>query len=269
MTEQEYSQAPGVRRSDLWRMHESPEKFKWFLEHPPEETPALVFGAMAHKLLLEPESFDDEYAVAMPMDRRTKEGKALWEDFQNSVNGRTVVSYDDFEKAAQMAAKVMESPLAKRLLRGRHEVPLFWTDGDTGIKCKVKLDVLHEEDGRYSVVDYKTAASARTDIFNQSIFRNGYFLQAYMYSEAVMKAYSLTERPDFYFIVQEKTAPYAVNVVEVTEDVMLAGMDCFRECIGLLRQCQESGYFFGYNGLYGEPNEAYLPGWYGLGEEEE
>lgn len=40
MTEKEYNEAQGIRRSVLWRMHESPEKYKWFLEHPEPETPA-------------------------------------------------------------------------------------------------------------------------------------------------------------------------------------------------------------------------------------
>ena len=32
MTESEYNSIEAVRRSDLWRMHESPEKYLWFLE---------------------------------------------------------------------------------------------------------------------------------------------------------------------------------------------------------------------------------------------
>ncbi|MBQ1302965.1 MAG: hypothetical protein IIY29_06450 [Firmicutes bacterium] len=39
MTEQEYNQAEGIRRSDLWKMEDSPEKFKYFLEHPEEMNP--------------------------------------------------------------------------------------------------------------------------------------------------------------------------------------------------------------------------------------
>ena len=55
MTEREYNEANGVRRSDLWRMNDSPEKYKYFLDNPPESTPALVFGSACHKMILEPE----------------------------------------------------------------------------------------------------------------------------------------------------------------------------------------------------------------------
>ena len=269
MTEQEYNQAEGIRRSDLWRMHESPEKFKWFLEHPPEPTPALVFGTAVHKLLLEPDGFDGEFAVAPDVDRRTKAGREEWERFVSASEGKTVISADDAKTAADMVAKAMTMPMVRTLLAGKHEQAFFFTDEDTKLTCKVRVDILSEIDGKVVIADYKTAANARTDIFNQSVFKHGYFLQSYMYSEAVMKNLKLPYRPDFYFIAQEKHAPYSVNVVQVTEDVMLAGMDCFRELMGTLALCRQTGYWYGYNGLYGEPNEAYLSGWMELGDEEE
>ena len=168
-----------------------------------------------------------------------------------------------------MAAKAMTVPLVRKLLNGKREQAFFWTDEDTGLLCKVRLDILAEMDGRLVVADYKTSNSAKTEIFNNDIFRYGYHLQAFMYTEAVMKNMNLTERPDFIFIVQEKKAPYAVNLVQVTEDVMLAGMDDFREYMGTLKQCMETDFWWGYTGIYGEPNESFLPGWMQLGDEEE
>lgn len=268
MTEKEYNEAPGVRRSALWRMHESPEKYKWFLEHPEPPTPALTFGSAVHKLLLEPVDFGDEYAVAPPVDRRTKAGKETWEEFCRLAGDKTIITQDDFDTMAAMVEKAQSVPFVRELLKGEHEVPLFWTDEDTGLECKAKLDILADVNGRKVIADYKSAANAKTEVFNSKIFSLGYHLQAYMYTEGAMKALGLTERPDFIFITQEKSAPYAVNLIEVTEDVMLAGMDCFREYIGLVRQCSETGYWFGYNGIYGEPNEAFLPGWMQIGEDE-
>ena len=72
MTEKEYRQHPAISRSELWHMHESPEKFKWYRDHPPEPTPSLLFGHVVHKLLLQPDTFDTEFAIAPELDRRTK-----------------------------------------------------------------------------------------------------------------------------------------------------------------------------------------------------
>ena len=49
---------------------------------------------------------------------------------------------------------------------------------------------------------------------------------------------------------------------------MMYGYDQFREFLGILHQCKETGYFFGYTGAFGEMSEAYLPGWVSLAEEE-
>ena len=269
MTESEYNQAEGIRRSDLWRMHESPEKFKWFLEHPPEPTPALIFGTAVHKLLLEPDEFNDEFAGAPNVDRRTKAGKEEWERFLSESSGKTAISFDDLDTASGMVAKAMTVPFVRTMLdHGKTEQAFFWVDDDTELLCKVRIDILSEIEGKVVITDYKTTANAKTDIFNQSIFRHGYHLQAYMYSEAVMKNLKLSYRPDFYFLAQEKQRPYSVNLIQVSEDVMMAGMDCFRELIGTLALCKKNGYFYGYNGIYNEPNETYLPGWMSLGEEE-
>ena len=44
MTENEYRQYPAISRSELWHIRESPEKFKWYREHPEPPTQALEIG---------------------------------------------------------------------------------------------------------------------------------------------------------------------------------------------------------------------------------
>ena len=269
MTEQEYNQHEGIRRSDLWKIRESPEKYLWSIGHPEPPTPALVFGAMVHKMLLEPLSFSNEYAVAPNVNRRTKDGKEAWQRFSEENAGKTIVSTADFDQADDMVNAVMSHPIAQKLLGGKAEMPIFWTDEDTGELIKCRLDMLTELDGNPVVVDYKTAGNAQTDVFDRKIFDLGYHVQAYMYTEAAMHELNLTERPDFIFIVQEKKPPYSVNVIRVSEEVMTHGMDTFRELIGILHQCLETGYFPGYNGPMDEVNETYLPGFINLGDKED
>ena len=121
MTEKEYRASEGISRSELWRLRESPEKFKYLQEHPEEPTPALVFGALVHKLVLEPETFEDEYAVAPDCDKRTKAGKEEWQAFVDKAGEKTVVTAADYEKAKEMADKVKKAPLVADLLDGQHE----------------------------------------------------------------------------------------------------------------------------------------------------
>lgn len=272
MTEREYNEAEGIRRSDLWLIRESPEKYLWHTTHPDDEpTPALVFGAMVHKLMLEPETFRDEYVVAPFVDRRTKEGKAAWQEFLDSAEGRTVITAEDLAKACDMVDAVKRHRIADRLINGagEHEKAFFWTDPDTGEKCKARVDVLVGKGEDTMIVDYKTAADARTDIMNRKIFQFGYHVQGYMYSQAVRINLGLKELPAFVLVVQEKKPPYSVNVIRLTKDVIMAGEDDFRLFIGMLHQCKETGYFYGLNGPFDEMNEAYPPAWVSAGDEED
>lgn len=261
MTETEYRRQEGISRSELWRLRESPEKFKWYQEHPEPATPALIFGAAVHKLLLEPETFADEFAVAPECDRRTKDGREAYNAFLAASDGKSIISLADYEKAVEMAQRALEAPFVEKLLDGEHEKPFFWVDDLTGEKCKCRVDCITNLDGKPTIIDYKTAKSAATHSFNRSIYNYGYHVQAAMYSDGVMAAMGLAERPDFVFIVQEKDPPYAVNIVTVPPEVMLAGLDKFRELIGIYHQCRETGYWYGYTGPFDEPNEAYLLEW--------
>ena len=264
MNEREYNTADGVRRSDLWLIQDSPEKFRWHLDHPDEgePTPALVFGQAAHKMLLEPMEFTDEFAIAPDgIDRRTKDGKAAWAAFLEQNAGRTIITMDVFSQIKDMAAKANADPTVRKLLSGRHEVPFFWTDPDTGVKCKVKLDCLTHLEDMPVVVDYKTCKSAKTDAFMRDAYSYGYHLQAAMYTEAVMQKQRLTERPMFVFVCQEKDAPYSMNIITVPEDTMNYGLDVMRELLGIYAACEKSGNWYGYTGATGQPNELSLPGW--------
>lgn len=270
MTEQEYNQAEGIRRSDLWLMNDSAEKFKWHMDNPEEEkTPALLFGSACHKWVLEQADFWNEYAIAPAADKRTKEGKAIWEKFRAENDGKAVISYDDFNTMNEMDNVLKKNSLACALLYGdgETEVPLFWTDPDTGEKCKVKCDRIVQNGDRMIVVDYKTAGSARTDDFNRSVLNFGYSLQAAMYTEAILACRNPDKRPRFVFVVQEKKAPYSVNVIEVDYEVMQYGLTQYRELLNKYHACRELDVWEGYN-AGNEINQTTLPKW-AMNQEEE
>lgn len=307
MTEQEYRSNPALSRSELWWFHRSPEYFKYRREHPSEPTSALLFGQVAHKLLLEPDDFDKDFAVAPAVDRRTKEGKAIWQAFVDDSVGKTVVDAAMYEQAAEMADIARANPLVAELLKGKHEEPFFWTDPDTGIECKARLDSWHrDENGVPVIVDYKTSTDASYKAFQRDVQSYGYYFQAAMYSEGLIrndlcprlikgkpkKRWTFdpeagrriywTEHPEtivmggtegdvihprFIFIVQEKSEPFSINVFEMELDYMTVGYDLYREYLGTYVSCESLGYYPGYLGPMNEPNILSLPSWMGRGEE--
>ena len=262
MNEQEYNNAEGVRRSELWKMEDSPEKFKWFLDHPIEQTPAMAFGSACHKLVLEGyDKFTEEFAVAPVADKRTKEGKAVWEAFCAANDGKTIVSKDDYDTMVDMSIAIKRCPLAYNLFnkKGETEAAFFWTDPDTKEPCKIKTDRLVKYNRRWYVVDYKTTTCAETFRFNSDIWKMGYYFQAGMYTEGVMRAKKLKKRPGFLFVAQEKKEPYSVNVIEVSEEVMNAGVAKFHELLDKMHQCKLVDLYPGY--VNDVPNDSFVPGW--------
>lgn len=259
MTEAEYRKQPGVTRTELWRIRESPEKFKWYQEHPEEPTPALIFGAAAHKMLLEPGLFGNEFAVAPEVDRRTKEGKAAYNGFLALSEGMSILAPADYQKAVEMAQKARETPFIRKLLNGEVEKAFYWTDELTGEPCKCRVDCLTYIGGKPVIVDYKTTTDASTDAFMRAAVNYGYDFQAAMYSDGVEKATG--QKPLFVFIAQEKTAPYAVNILQADDLMVKRGRDLFREYIGIYHECKETGNWYGYLGAYNVINNLALPAW--------
>lgn len=259
MTETEYRRQDGISRTELWRLRESPEKFKWYQEHPEPATPALIFGAAVHKLLLEPDTFNDEFAVAPEVDRRTKDGREAYNAFLVASDGKSVITLADYEKAVEMANKALDAPFVKKLLDGEHEKPFYWVDDLTGEGCKIRVDCITTIGGKPVIVDYKTTADASTDGFMRHAINFGYDFQAGMYCEGVEKV--TWQKPLFVFIAQEKTPPYAVNILQADDLMVKRGYDVFRELIGIYHECKTTGNWYGYLGAYNVINNLSLPAW--------
>ena len=257
MTEKEYRQHPAISRSELWRMHESPEKFKFYRENPPEPTPALLFGQVVHKLMLQPETFDDDFAVAPNIDRRTKDGKEAYSAFLTASEGKSIVTPDMYETAQSMAQRALQGPFVEKLLSGEKETPFFWTDEDTGIDCKCRVDCLTEIGENLIIVDYKSCTDASNDGFMRDAIRFGYHFQAAMYSEGVER--NTGRKPLFVFIAQEKTEPYSINIFQAEEAFVQYGEDVFRELMGIYHECRTTGVYWGYLGKLSIVNELCLP----------
>ena len=82
-----------------------------------------------------------------------------------------------------------------------------------------------------------------------------------MYCEAV--EITTGKAPRFVFIVQEKEAPYAVNIVEADELFIQRGKDKFRELLGIYHECRQTGNWYGYMGPEPVIAELSLPAWAG------
>ncbi|MBQ1293174.1 MAG: PD-(D/E)XK nuclease-like domain-containing protein [Clostridiales bacterium] len=262
MTQKEYREDEAISRSELFPiLRESPQKMKYAMDNPEEkESLALLEGRAAHKEVLEPDTFVDEFTVAPQCDRRTKEGKEIYARFLTEAEGKDVLTEESYQKIKDMAAALKTNPLAVKFLKGEHEKSFFWVDPDTGEKCKVRPDCIAEVDGKKYIVDYKTTDSCADGSFESSVRKFGYKFQAGMYREGVFQ--NTFEEYGFAFVAQEKKAPYVSRVYICNEDFIQEGYEQFRTAITKYHWCKENNNFYGYEGPDNEPSELYGEGEY-------
>lgn len=259
MTEKEYRQHPAISRSELFKIKESPEKFRYYKDNPEPPTPALIFGQLFHAMALQPETVKEQFAIAPVIDRRTKAGKDAFAEFEKSSEGKTIVTGEMAQLAAEMCEALMNNTDARKLLEGEKETEFFWIDELTGEECKCRTDVLTQIGDLNIIVDLKTAESAATENFTRDAVKYGYDFQSAMYTTGVEK--NTGKKYLFVFVVIEKKPPYAINILQADELFVRRGYDIFRELIGVYHDCKITNQWYGYLGKFNQINSLALPAW--------
>lgn len=267
----EYREMEGISSSDLKKLAISPMHYKYFKENPQEDTPALLFGKAYHKMVLEPSDFFTEFAIAQNFDRRTKEGKEAYAKFVEQNKGKDIIDQATYDKLVAMRDTLYATPYARKLIYGTHEKSFFWIDEETGLKCKCRPDSFGSIGGRHLIVDLKTTTNAETQAFVNQAIKLSYDIQAAHYC-AGMKDITGNDYT-FVFIAQEKEAPYCVNILEANSQFMRSGEDTRRALLETMKECMETGKWYGYMGADNEIASLGVPKWlekaYPMDESEE
>lgn len=237
-----------------------PAKYRYGLDHPGgESTDAFDFGTAAHQVVLgDPE---DRIVVLEADDWRKAETKALAEAAR--AEGKTPLLRRQWQIVLDMAAAIKQHPTATALLKassGQPEQSLVWQDALTGVWCRARIDWLRSPVAgqQLLVVDYKTARASDGESFGKSAANYGYMVQAAFYLEGI-RALGIDDNPRFLFVVQDKDAPYLVNVIELDEVAMILGRNLARNAINTFAECQRTDDWPGYGT---EIETVSLPEWF-------
>lgn len=235
----DYRKADGISASDLSLIHRSPAHYREDLLNPREDTPATIFGCLFHTLALEPELFDQEYGLLPEgLDRRTKEGKEIWADWQLANMGKTPISKEDFDKAQAMVNSLQGHSRAKAALTDGHaERSIFWRTESSShgpVLCKSRFDYVTSNG---IVVDLKTCPDARIEPFSRDVWKYRYHAKAAFYLDAYEAEFQRNAN-GFLLIAIEKDPPYAVAVYLTDETMIDQGrreyqldLNVFAECL--------------------------------------
>ena len=235
-----YHSSLGISRSGLMEFKRSPYHYWHRYLNPEREpahcTPAMKLGELVHALVLEPEYFNERYAVkpsllpplktALLKDLEKERGKELgreefekqkaakeWvqmanelmtNDFLAQSDGKEILNQELFAEAKHYADSVLNDPVAKALFTGVEvEQSIYFTHKGTGIQCKVRPDAWVGG----VVTDLKTCKDASFDLFQRAAVGSGYFIQAAMIKQALESIGIELEKFIFYCVEKTQAAP--------------------------------------------------------------
>ena len=238
MTNGEYHARAEISNSELKLFAESPRKLelKKLGELEQEQTQALALGSALHKLVLEREIFASEYAVLENCDRRTKAGKAYYDEFCEKNADKEILSADIFAQISAMEQSIYSIPRVRELLSsGVAEKPFFAELN--GVKCKCKVDFLSTSAN--ALIDVKTTSSLKD--FKRAMGAFGYFTQTSFYADILEK--NGIQIDSVFFIVVEKTAPFLTGIFRIDYADLDGGREIYSKRLEKLKFCRENGFY--------------------------
>jgi exodeoxyribonuclease VIII len=232
----EYRNLPGVNFSSLKHIAESPLAYQWYLTQPAEPTPAMLFGTAVHCAILEPEQFDQRYAVRPEgLDLRRAADKQYWAELSA---GKIALTQADAEKIAAMREGLYRNPEIRRLLEapGTFEATIQWT-GPGGRLCKGRLDK-YLDDG--TIFGLKTTTKFDQRQFQSAAWQMFYHAQWAWYYCGIGEL-GLPRGEEMYEAVVQSSGPFDAAIYAVTEPIIEAGRVEYESWLRTLAQCERTG----------------------------
>lgn len=175
----EYHSWPAASNSRLGALRKSPAHLREYILDP-GDSDTLIQGRALHCAVLEPDDFQGRYA-RFDGERRSNAGKAKYDELVKRHGSGFVLKAEDYDNVLRARQSVFQSPGARALLKGRHELSIVWTDEETGLLCKARHDCHSPALSGGAIVDLKKTRSAAKRSFMRSVESYSYHIQAAHY----------------------------------------------------------------------------------------
>jgi len=204
-----YNEIPAYRASDLKQAVKC--IYTWENQER-KETPALLEGSVQHTVFLEHHNFDNEFVIEPKFDKRTKAGKADYQDFLETVGDRIPITQTMYDTCMDRREVVKDYIPGDQ---DRVELTVCFTWNNEPFKSRIDW---HNGDRPW---DLKTCREASPRGFRNAINAYGYHMQAALYVDACLSAG--LEANGFSFLAQEKAHPYAYAIYEMSGEALEYG----------------------------------------------
>lgn len=266
----------------LKKFARSPRYFRLTRGQWREPTPDTRIGSAAHCLLLQPDLYEKHFvepgrcvAVKAKGGACANPGKYVRgglarcgqhdDESAGPLDPREVLDPDGAKRAREIAAAVLEDDDAASVLRTAplREVTILWTDKETGLRCKGRVDILGL-DGAVRVWEFKKSLHAAPEEFDAEIRRRDYHRQLAWYGEGLA---ALGRLPEEYGIIaaQDSAADdvHEVGVYDLSLDAVMLGREVNRSLLRRYAECARADEWPGWG-----RRPISVPAW-ALGRDEE
>jgi PDDEXK-like domain of unknown function (DUF3799) len=224
--------APAISSSGLRRIFnespahywcESPYNSKRIVEDTPRH---FALGRAMHHLAMGQDAFDKEFAVTPEFTKDAQGRQVKWSLRTNhakawvevcKARGLEWITRDEIESIRGMSASLAANGFVTGagVLEGFVERSGFWRDEETNVWLKIRPDVIPSHRGG-EMVDLKTCASVQWSDLLRAVENHGYDQQFALMREVLRKLKMPFTAAALVFV--EKTPPYCVRVVELSDD---------------------------------------------------
>ncbi|MGW5711650.1 PD-(D/E)XK nuclease-like domain-containing protein [Streptomyces olivaceus] len=214
-----------------------PAQFKYDRDNPQPPKKEFDLGHAAHQILLGEGPEIDVLDFDNYLTKAAKTARAEAYDM-----GVVPLLRREYKQVEAMVAAVRSHPDASSLLamQGVAEQSIYWTDPDTGIRCRVRPDWLVQHPRVTLVVDLKTTTDASPDACSKAIESYAYHQQGALYIDGVQAAGLAPEGARFIWIFVSKKAPHLVTVRELADQDQDIGRARNQRALRIYRDCEQS-----------------------------
>ncbi len=257
MDEAEYHQHDALSSTEARKLlpPSCPAKYRWEKDNGQPHKAVFDLGHAAHTLVL---GVGAEFVVVEADNWLTKAAKEQKKEAYAA--GKTPLLTAELAQVQGMAAALREHPVARALFDpagGSPEQSIFWTDWESGVECRARLDWLPTLADGMVIPDYKTTASAEPGSVGKSMANFGYHQQGAWYIEAAQTLG--VQDVGFVNVYQEKQAPFLVYVAGPDDHALKVGRVLNARAREVFAECAATGSWPGYPS---EVEQVSLPGWY-------
>ncbi|WP_338813262.1 PD-(D/E)XK nuclease-like domain-containing protein [Bernardetia sp. Wsw4-3y2] len=223
--EKNYDAVPAIRNSALSYLAKSPMHYKAFVDGEYKlDTKPLYIGQLLHLAVLEPHKA--HWEMKIPRKGKGIDARIREQEEEAQKNGIYLFNEAEMRMIDGILNTVYKTPeLIKIIKECQVEKSLYWKY--RGLQCKGKLDLLKKHD---YIADLKFVIDARPSEFIRKAGRNyDYDRQMAFYRLGARMCGLAKGHIDCFFIAIEKSAPYPISIIEVTESTLKRGEEKYEK----------------------------------------